>query len=246
MPEDLEPLLKRYGMDGTVAVQADESLTETNFLLELALRYPFIKKVVGWVDFEASDLEEQLETLSQNEKLVGFRHVLQDKEPEYMYGKQFRKGLVNLSKHGFTYDLLIYPPHLEAAVDLVKDFPKQPFVIDHLAKPNIKTGEVENWLNGMAKIARFPNVSCKLSGLVTEADWYKWQEEDFYYFLEVVFGLFGTERLMYGSDWPVCLLAAAYQQTQTILKNYVNKLTATEKASIMGLNACNFYKIDLD
>jgi L-fuconolactonase len=244
LPEDLNRECCANGIDGTVAVQADPSENETMFLLDLAERYPNIAGVVGWVDLTSSRVTERLQFFSRFEKLCGFRHIVQS-EPDdrFLLRRDFMDGIAHLREFGFTYDILIYPKQLPAAIELVSKFPEQRFVIDHLAKPQIKTGNRAQWVANMMEIAKAPNVSCKLSGMVTEADWNHWKPQDFHPYLDIVFEAFGAERLMFGSDWPVCLLAASYQQVLKIVQGYVEEYQEDVKEKIFGGNAAQFYSL---
>ncbi|WP_186757985.1 amidohydrolase family protein [Echinicola salinicaeni] len=243
LPSDLKPLLDHEGFDGTVAVQADESLEENEFLLGLAKDNPWIKKVVGWVDLCSDKVEADLEKYSDTSNMCGFRMILQGQPPELMADNAFRKGVGLLEKFGYTYDILIFPHHLEAAIDLVKSFPNQPFVIDHLAKPYIKDGKIDEWAQNMKLIAGFENVNCKVSGMVTEADWNKWTKAELAPYMDVVFEAFGSKRLMFGSDWPVALLAADYPNNAGIVKDYIEELSEREQADVLGITAAKFYGI---
>lgn len=243
-PEDLQPVLQQHGFDGCVAVQADQSEAENELLLAYASNYDFIKGVVGWVDLRAADIEERLSHYARSEKMKGFRHVLQG-EPDraLMLQPAFKRGISQLSRFGFTYDILIFPDQLRYARELVAAFPDQPFVIDHLAKPNIKGQEMEAWARDMEAIAAYENVHCKISGMVTEADWQHWKKEAFRPFLDVVVAAFGTGRIMYGSDWPVCLVAASYEEVLDIVKSYFSAFSHSEQAAFFGGNASRFYKL---
>ncbi|WP_373523337.1 amidohydrolase [Aquiflexum sp.] len=243
LPEDLKPELDKSGIVGCIAVQADQSEEETKFLLGIANENLWVKKVVGWVDLQSENLESRLEVYQNEKKLAGFRVILQALPPEAMEEKRFLKGIELLEKYGFTYDILIYPKHLEKAYHFAKKFPNQPFVIDHLAKPDIKNGEYEFWSKGMKAMAKLPNVWCKVSGMVTEANWYHWKKEQFVPYLDFINENFGTKRLMYGSDWPVCLLAATYQEVYEITFDYFHNFSPDEKAAIYGENAARFYKV---
>jgi L-fuconolactonase len=242
LPEDLIPQLHANQMEGSIAVQTDQSEAETNFLLELAQRFGAIKGVVGWVDFSAPDLPDRLEHFSQFEKLCGFRHIVQS-EPDdrFMLREDFLRGIRQLQPFQFTYDILIYPHQLPAATELVARFPQQRFVLDHVAKPMIRAGTVSPWSQQIRSLAENPNVYCKVSGLVTEADWRKWREADFRPYLDVVFEAFGTDRLMFGSDWPVCLLAAAYRDVKELLDDYLADFPFEQRDKIFGRNAEKFY-----
>lgn len=244
LPADLVPLLKEAGISGTVAVQADQSESETRFLLELAEANPSIKAVVGWVDLQAEDIAERLAHFSGFKKLAGFRHIVQAEQDEHFLQRDsFCRGISALVTHDFTYDILVYPHQLASVLQFVRRFPNQKFVIDHLAKPNIKDRQFSEWSIAMREIARQENVWCKVSGLATEADWQHWEYEHFVPCLDLVTAAFGTGRLMYGSDWPVCLLAADYQQTFGLASRYYESFSATEKEDIFGKVAQAFYRI---
>ena len=245
MPEDLKPILTKYGIDGCIAVQVDQSEAETKFLLEHAESNDFIKGVVGWVDFQANDIGKRLEYFSQFKKLKGFRHILQgETDRALMLNPQFMNGISALKAHDYTYDILIFPDQLGYTHQFVKTFGGHRFVIDHIAKPDIKNKNIEKWAKGIKAIAKHENVYCKVSGMVTEADWYNWMLSDFDAYLDVVFEAFGTKRLMFGSDWPVCNVAGGYQQMLSVVKNYTSKLSADEQARFWGLNAMEFYKLN--
>lgn len=244
LPEDLKPLLQHNNIDGCVAVQADQSEAETEFLLQLANENDFIKGVVGWVDIRADNLEERLDYFSKNKKLKGFRHIVQaEPEDDFLLREDFCRGIKKLADYNFTYDILIFPKHLKAAISFVKKFPNQLFVIDHLAKPDIKNRNLEDWEKSIREIAAYENVYCKVSGMVTEADWKNWQEDDFEYCLDVVTETFGMNRLMFGSDWPVCLLAASYQETANIAHRYFTKFSVDEQEKFWSKNAIDFYHL---
>ncbi len=244
MPYDLLKELGENSMDGSIAVQADQSETETGFLTGWADRSDFIKGVVGWVDLRGRYLPERLDFYSNCSKLKGFRHIVQaEPDDNFLLGEDFCRGIGLLKQYNFTYDILIYPRQLPAAIQFVQKFPEQKFVIDHLGKPLIKDKVLEPWASQMKEIAKSPNVYCKISGLVTEADWKTWKPEDFKPYLDLVFEAFGTGRLMFGSDWPVCLLAADYAAVKSILTDYISGLTAPDRAKIMGGNAAAFYSI---
>jgi L-fuconolactonase len=244
LPADLASLLAEAGLDGTIAVQARQTLDETAWLLELADRHSFIQGVVGWVDLCSPDLDGQLERFSAHPKFCGVRHLLQD-EPDdrFMLREEFIRGLGRLAEFDLTYDILIYPRHLPVACKLVEKFPEQPFVLDHVAKPFIKDGLLSPWAADLKRLATFPHVCCKVSGLVTEADWQHWQPADFRPYLDVVFEAFGPERLMFGSDWPVCTLAATYAQVVELIADYTRSLSQAEQTQIWGETACRFYKL---
>jgi len=243
MPADLQPVLEANGIDGCVAVQADQTDAETDFLLVLAGKNDFIKGIVGWTDLRSATLDKNLERYAENRKIKGFRHILQGEDPAFMLQPNFLRGIGQLEKYGFTYDILIYPKHLPAALQLVQQFPRQPFVIDHVAKPYIKDGLIDEWKKGMAALAEHPNVYCKISGMVTEADMRRWKQKDFEPYLDIATALFGTGRIMYGSDWPVCLAAGSYESVFAIVKNYFAAFSADEQQSFFGGNAAAFYHL---
>lgn len=246
LPPELKQILAENGVDGCIAVQADQSETETFFLLDLAAQYDFIKGVVGWVDLRAENIGERLGYFAQFPKLKGFRHILQgEADVNFMLRPAFRRGISLLEKHGFTYDILVFPQQMGAALELAKSFPNQKFVIDHLAKPYIKDGFFEGWAVLTRELARCHNMWCKVSGLVTEADWTRWKYEDFVPCLDLVFESFGPRRLLFGSDWPVCLLGGSYRQVKGIADRYLKPFSAQEQAQVLGKNALDFYNISI-
>ncbi|GAB4566077.1 MAG: amidohydrolase family protein [Anaerolineae bacterium] len=242
LPVHLKPLLETAGLEGSVAVQARQSLEETAWLLELADQHPWIQGVVGWVDLRSPEVEAQLERFAAHPKMRGVRHVVQD-EPDdrFLLRDDFRRGLRLLSRYGLTYDILIFPRHLTAAIELVQQFPDQPFVLDHIAKPFIKAKVMEPWASQIRHLARYPNVYCKVSGMVTEADWAYWEIDDFRPYLDVVFEAFGAQRIMFGSDWPVCTVAASYCQVADIVHDYTRSLSPDEREAVWGGTAERFY-----
>jgi L-fuconolactonase len=246
-PTDLEAMLAAAGIGGSVAVQARQSLAETRWLLGLAETHALIKGVVGWVDLRSDRAAEQLDEFAAHPRFVGVRHVVQDEpDPRFLLGGAFVGGLRLLAPRGLTYDLLLYPQHLPAAAELAALLPEQPFVLDHLAKPRVREGlaaALEPWRRDLAALARHPNVSCKLSGLVTEAVWREWRRDDFTPYLEAALEAFGPERLMFGSDWPVCLLAADYAEVAGIVTDFVARLSAAEQAAILGGTATRVYHL---
>jgi L-fuconolactonase len=244
LPGDLAELQAPIGFDGSIAVQARQSLEESHWLLELAAADSRIKGVVGWVDLQSDGVEEQIAEFLPNPKFVGVRHVVQD-EPDdrFMLRPAFIRGIGRLQQFHLRYDLLIFPRQLPAAIELVRQFPDQPFVLDHIAKPGIKDGILDPWSAQIRELARFPNVFCKVSGMVTEADHKVWQPRDFVPYLDVVFESFGPQRLMFGSDWPVCLLAGSYNAVHDVVANYIAGLGLTEKQAIFGGNAAKFYGV---
>lgn len=244
LPVHLQPLLATSGFDGSIAVQAQHSVEEMRWHLQLAGENSFIRGVVGWVDLCSPGAPDQLKHFAGNKHLVGIRHVVQgEPDDEFMLRPDFRRGIQFLAEFGLAYDLLLYPRHLPVAAKLVAEFPDQTFVLDHIAKPQIAAGVLEPWKRDIAELARFPNVSCKLSGMVTEARWKEWTPADFAPYFEVVCEAFGPNRLMIGSDWPVCTVAADYASTINLVKNYVTRFTAAEQAAILGENCARIYRI---
>ncbi|RKD16221.1 amidohydrolase [Pelobium manganitolerans] len=244
LPSDLEPVLKEHGFDGCVSVQADQSEAQNDFLLGFAKEHPFIKGIVGWVDLQSNAIEERLAYYAEEPLLKGFRHVLQgEAQRDFMLRPAFKNGISLLGKYGFTYDILIFPDQLKFSEELVKAFPNQKFVIDHIAKPEIKNQKMNGWDTDIRAIAQHENVFCKVSGMVTEADFKGWKPQDFEPYLDVIFQSFGTKRLMYGSDWPVCNVAGGYTKALNILENYTEKLSENEKAQFFGANAVGFYNL---
>lgn len=244
MPNHLLAELQQHHFDGSVVVQSDQSQAENRFQLENADKNAFVKGVVGWVDLQAADIEDQLSALSVYGKLKGFRHILQgEKDRSLMLKPAFVNGISKLKRSDYTYDLLILPDQLKYAAEFAAKFPDQPLVLDHIAKPDIKNGTIAEWKKDIIALSKYENVSCKVSGMVTEADWKQWKAEDFTPYLDVVFEAFGVERLMYGSDWPVCLVAASYQQVLGLTEQYASKLTTHEQAMFWGGNAIKFYNL---
>ncbi|WP_109830962.1 amidohydrolase family protein [Reichenbachiella versicolor] len=243
-PADLKSLLAQTGLEGTVAVQADQTEAETEFLLDLAQSNDFIKAVVGWVDLRSENLNERLSHFAQYEKLVGVRHVVQDEpDPNFMLGEDFQRGLSLLKDYGLTYDILIFPSQLDAAIETVRRHPKQKFVVDHIAKPYIKDGKLDGWKEKIQLLSSFDNVMCKISGMVTEADWNNWSQKDFTPYMDVIVEAFGKNRIMYGSDWPVCLLGGEYSEIKGIVDQYFSSYAEEDQNKIFGLNAAEFYGI---
>ena len=245
LPLELKPILKENKIDGCIAIQADQSEEETIFLLNLAEDNPFIKGVVGWVDLCANNVENRLEYFSKFKKFCGVRHILQSEPIDFMFSNEFQFGISKLRPLGLTYDILILPRQITAAIELVKNFPDQPFVLDHMAKPNIKYGNITSWKRDIETLGSFQNVHCKISGLVTEASWNNWTQKDFSPYLDVVFNAFGLDRVMFGSDWPVCLLSAEYLDVIQTIEDYFEILSSEDRDRIMGLNAMKFYKLNI-
>jgi L-fuconolactonase len=243
LPADLKPVLNRNNFTGCIAVQAEQSEEETDFLIELANENDFILGIVGWVNLRAQNLVDRLRFYSGNKRVKGFRHIVQAEARGFLLQPSFVKGVQLLGANNFTYDLLIYHHQLEEALAFANEVRDVKIVIDHIGKPSIRTGEKTHWELNLAAMATFENIHCKLSGMVTEANWKNWTYEQIEPFLDEVFETFGTQRVMYGSDWPVCLLAGSYEQQLSVVQQYVSKLSPSEKASVFGDNAKRFYNL---
>lgn len=243
LPRDLEPLLSRHGFSACVAVQARQTLEETRWLLKLAAQHSFIAGVIGWVDLRSERVEAQLGEL-RHPRLAGVRHVAQD-EPDdrFLTDIKFTRGIARLSEFDLAYDLLIFPRQLPAAIELVRMFPEQRFVLDHMGKPAIREGQIDLWKSHIRELGAMPNVYCKLSGMVTEARWRQWKEADFRPYLDAVWEAFGDDRLMIGSDWPVCLLSSDYRSTVQVVSDYLSQFAPETQEKVLGGNATRFYKL---
>ena len=243
LPDDLKPLLLINNIDGTVLVQVTQSREETINLLKIAESNDFVKGVIGWIDLRNKDIRSNLQEFKKFQKLKGFRHILQTEEPSFMLQPDFLRGIAALMEYDYTYDILIYPKHLTAAINLVKEFPSLRFVVDHIAKPNIKDNEMVEWKTGIGDLALNPNVYCKISGMVTEADWKNWKQGDFTFYIDTVIKAFGIKRVMFGSDWPMCLVSGSYQDVLNIVSNYFSSFSADDQKLFFGDNAINFYQL---
>ena len=243
LPHDLEPILKQNKIDGCIAVQADQSEEETEFLLKCASENKFIKGVVGWVDLCSENLESRLSYFSNNPIFKGVRHIVQAENSNYLRKKDVEKGIGKLSKFNLTFDLLITTEQIKSAISLVEKLPNQKFILDHIAKPKISESIENEWLSGIIKLSTKKNVWCKLSGLVTETNEYNFEESDFKPFIKVIFENFGPDRILFGSDWPVCLLASNYKNVLGIIINYFKDYDPEVKKKIFGGNAKIFYNL---
>jgi L-fuconolactonase len=243
LPAHLLTTLKRNEVDSCVAVQASQSEYETHFLVELSKTHPEIKGVVGWVDLLNKKLEERLQYFSQFNIIKGWRHIVQAEPDDFLLREDFQRGITALSPYNCTYDLLVYHHQLKPTLSFVSKFPKQKFVVDHCAKPDIGKKNIQEWSVLIKEMAKHPNVHCKLSGLFTETKWKQWSAGDFYPYLDVVFEAFGTNRLMFGSDWPVILLSGMYVQWKSLLEKYMENFSEEDRLKIFGENAVNFYQL---
>jgi L-fuconolactonase len=245
LPQHLKPELDASGFDGAIAVQARQTLEETRWLLELARESPHVLGVVGWVDLRSPNVTSQLAEFAGNQKFVGIRHIVQSElDHHFLLRPEFLRGVTVLEEFDLTYDILIYPKHLPVAAEFVKRFPRQRFVLDHLAKPPIKSGSLHPWQSGIHELAKYPNVFCKLSGLVTEADWKNWQPSHMEPYLDVALECFGPERLMVGSDWPVCTVACSYSQAMTLVLDYLARYPDVVREAVLGGNAEKLWRLD--
>lgn len=245
LPDDLANDLRTSGMSASIAVQANQSEAETSFLLQLAQNNSRIAGVVGWVDLRSSDLRQRLRHFSRLPKLRGFRHIVQSEpDDKFLLREDFCNGVRLLSEFGFTYDILVYPSQLRATIAFAERLPSQKMVLDHLGKPPIKSREIREWKEHIKTLAQLPYVHCKVSGMVTEAEWNKWKASDFEPCLDVVFEAFGARRLMFGSDWPVCLLSGTYANVKEILDNYMSRFSESDREAVFGLNALRFYGLE--
>lgn len=245
LPAELVGEIQQAGIAGTIVVQARQTMEETLWLLTMAEENPFIKGVVGWVDLRSDDLTDQLEQVGNHPKLVGIRHVIHDEaDDDFMLRSAFLQGIEALKVYNLTYDLLLFPKHLGRAIELVSMFPDQRFVLDHISKPFIKSGILHPWKDDVESLATQPNVWCKISGMVTEANLESWKKGDFEPYMKVVCDAFGTDRLMLGSDWPVCKLAGEYSKVMGIPLAFIDKFNSDEKESIYSKNAIECYQLE--
>ncbi|HVM89784.1 MAG TPA: amidohydrolase family protein [Puia sp.] len=245
LPEHLSLNMKRNGVDGCVSVQAATEEVETRFLVELSKTHDIIKGVVGWVDLCAANVEEKLQEFSEHTIIKGYRHIVQAEPDDFLLRGDFQRGVTALKNYNYTYDILIYPKQLKSTLEFVSRFPDLKLIIDHCAKPDIKNKKIDEWRSLMQEIAKNKNVFCKVSGLFTEAKWKEWSPADFYPYLDVVFNAFGTDRLMFGSDWPVILVSGMYVQWKSLLEKYMENFKAEEKEKFFGLNAMGFYNLKM-
>ena len=244
LPEHLEPLLRSASVGYSIFVQTQHNLDENRWALDLADHHPFIAGVVGWVDLAGPDCEGQLLELLEHPKFVGVRHVTQDEpDDDFIVRDDVLRGLAVLEKHGVPFDLLFYVKHLRHAATLARRFPSLPLVIDHLAKPRIKEGRTDDWLPHLRAAAACPNVYCKLSGMVTEADWHNWTAADLRPYVQTALDVFGPERCMFGSDWPVCELAGSYERVYHAQVEALGPISAAERDAIFGGTATRFYRL---
>lgn len=245
LPADLEPAIRAAGMDGVISVQSRQKIEETLWLLEFAHRHDYIRGVVGWAPLADPDLPDLLGPLAANRRLKGLRHILQGEPDEhYMLREDFGAGIRALGEFGLVYDILILERQLPQTIEFVDRHPRQVFVVDHLAKPRVREGLLSPWRENISKLARRPNVYCKVSGLATEADWSSWTAAQLRPYLDTVLDAFGPGRLMFGSDWPVCLLAASYHRWNEVVREYASALSASEQERLLGGTATEVYRLE--
>ena len=246
LPRDLQPLLTEAGVDYAVFVQTQHHLAENRWVLELTAHYPFLAGVVGWVDLSSPACEDQLLEFLEQPKFVGVRHVTHDEpDVDFIVRPEVIRGLKVLERHNVPFDLLFRLPHLKHAITLARALPNLRMVVDHLAKPSIKLQRMDDWRETLCAAAAFPNLYCKLSGMITEADWQGWQPSDLKPYVDVALEAFGPARCMYGSDWPVCNLAGSYRQVIDALRENVARLSEHEQQAIWGETARQFYRLEL-
>lgn len=244
LPANLKKVYGEHHIDGCVAVQVDQTLEENDFMLALAKDHDFIKGVVGWVDLRSNKVEAVLEGYRNEKRLKGFRHIVQgEADPNFLLRPDFVRGISSLEPGGYTYDILVFPHQLGAVLELVKKFPRQKFVVDHIAKPYIKDGFFDGWAVLMKELAKHENVYCKLSGMITEADYGNWSPDQIHPYMYHILESFGTERIMFGSDWPVCLVAGNYGEVLKLVTDFIAPLSSYEQKAIMGQNAIQFYNL---
>lgn len=245
-PEDAHQTFEKYGINGCIAVQADTTDDETSYLCDLAASNPFIKGVVGWTDLKSKDLQEKLQQYNENKIIKGFREIMQGaSDDQFLTNKAFHEGIGRLHPFGFTYDILIFHHQLPSAIRFAEKFPDQSFILDHIAKPDIKHGQWKKWKEDIREIAKHPNMFCKISGMITEADYQQWRYQDILPYLEIVAEYFGTDRLCYGSDWPVALVAGNYGQVLQVVTEFLHQVPEKEKENVLSGNTSRFYKLHI-
>lgn len=247
LPEDLEKEIRGSGIDGVVSVQARQTLAETEWLLGFSEKYDFIKGVVGWVPLISNNVRQHISDFSSSRKLKSVRHVIQgESDNDYILRKDFNEGIKVLREFGLAYDILILEKHLPQTIKFVDMHPDQIFILDHIAKPKVKENLIEPWRRNIRVLAERRNVYCKVSGMVTEADYGKWTEEQLRPYFENVLDAFGPKRLMFGSDWPVCTVACEYRRWVGIVRKFISRLSLSEQDAIFGGNAVKAYGLNIE
>jgi L-fuconolactonase len=243
LPPDAQREMSAAGVHASIAVQVRQTAEETRWMLELADHHRFIAGVVGWVDLQSPGVDAELERLAQRPRLVGVRHIVQAEPDDFLERPDFRRGVGRLERHDLTYDILIYARQLPAAVSFARAFPRQRFVLDHLGKPDIRGGGYDEWRRHFGRMAELPNVCCKLSGLVTEADWTSWTPAQLRPYLDAALEAFGPARLMVGSDWPVCLVAASYAEVIGLVRDALGEYSDDEREQVLSGTAREFFRL---
>ncbi len=243
LPEHLRQEIAIADVDGAVSVQARQTIEETRWLLELAGQNDFIKGVVGWVELVSPNIHRDLEHFAANKKLKAVRHVAQAEPDDFILRADFNRGIALLNKFGLRYDILIFERHLPQTIQFVNRHPNQIFILDHIAKPKIKTNEFSPWRENLLELAKRKNVFCKISGMVTEADFKTWTESQLRAYFDTVLEAFGPQRLMFGSDWPVCLVACGYARWYSLVAGWIQKLSPDERTRILGGTAVEAYDL---
>ena len=242
-PADAWPEMRAAGFERSIAVQVRQSLAETRSLLALADTHAFIAGVVGWVDLRSATVDAELDAVAPHPKLIGVRHIVQAEPDGFLSSPEFRRGVARLDRHGLTYDILIYARQLPETLEFVRALPEQRFVVDHLGKPDIAGGGFDSWRRDFAALAEFPHVWCKLSGLVTEADWQAWTADHLRPYIQTALDCFGPDRLMIGSDWPVCTVAGSYARTMQVVEEALAEYAPAERASVLGGTAQRLWNL---
>ena len=244
LPNDLSPILRSHNLDGTVAVQADETMEETELLLSLSEQFDFIKAVVGWMDLRSPAAFETIAEFQSNKKLVGFRCIMQGQPDEqYLKNDTFIKNVSMLSDVNYTYDLLVFHDQLSSLIKMTERLPDNKMILDHIGKPTIKGKSISTWKENIFELAKHPGIYCKLSGMITEADYQQWKYDEIVPYMDVVAEAFGIDRLCYGSDWPVCLVAGNYKNMFEVVDQWAKQLNVADQEKLFGLNTCRFYNI---
>jgi len=244
LPNDLEPILSKHNIDGTVAVQADESIHETEFLLSLSEKHAFIKAVIGWIDLRSPQIHDQLAYFKKFRKLVGFRCIMQGQPDEaYLNNEIFIKNVALLKDFDYTYDLLVYHHQLPSLLKFIEKIPENRLILDHIGKPDIKAKNYSKWKENIFELAQHPGIYCKLSGMITEANYSTWKYDDIVPYMDAVGEAFGAERICFGSDWPVCLVAGNYDKMIGVVEKWASQLNEKDYNQLFGLNTSRFYNI---
>jgi len=243
-PKELQKEIESLGFEGTIAVQAEETLEENYYLNKLADENSFIKGIVGWMDLQENNAEQTMHDLKSIQKLVGFRTITQGAQDEkYLSNRKYIDNVRLLSAYNYTYDLLVHHSQLKSLIRFTDQLIDNKFILDHLGKPDIRNKEIKQWKSDIKSLAENPNIYCKLSGMTTEADYQKWSYDDLYPYMEIIAEYFGLDRICFGSDWPVCLVAGTYNTTYSVVEKFCQQVSQTEREKLFGLNTKEFYKL---